>query len=67
MKKILFIIPTLTQTNGVASFIINYIDKMTLNNFKVDILYNDLRTSEKYIDFFKKKELIYISYLMYVM
>ncbi len=55
MKKILFIIPTLTQTNGVASFIINYIDKMTLNNFKVDILYNDLRTSEKYIDFFKKK------------
>lgn len=55
MKKILFIIPTLTQTNGVAAFIINYIDKMIMNNFKIDILYNDLRSSQKYIDFFNQK------------
>lgn len=55
MKKILFIIPTLTQTNGVAAFIINYIDKMNLNNFKVEVLYNNLRPSKKYIDFFNKK------------
>lgn len=54
MKRVLFIIPTLTQTNGVASFIINYIDKMTLDNFKVDVLYNNLRPSQKHIDFFNK-------------
>lgn len=55
MKKILFIIPTLTQTNGVAAFIINYLNNFNLDKFKIEIIYNNLRPSKKYIDFFEKK------------
>ena len=55
MNKVLFIIPTLTQTNGIASFMYNYIRGFNLNKFCVEILYNDLRTSKTYIDFFKTR------------
>ena len=55
MKKILFIIPTLTQTNGVAAFIINYLNNFNLDKFKIEIIDNNLRPSQKYIDFFEKK------------
>ena len=55
MKKVLFIIPTLTQTNGVAAFIVNYLSRFKLNNFEVEVIYNNLRPAQKYIDFFKSK------------
>ena len=57
MKKILFIIPTLTQTNGVAAFMINYIKYFKLNSFKVEVIYNDLRTSKSYLEFFQEKNI----------
>lgn len=57
MKKILFIIPTLTQTNGVAAFITNYLKNFKFDQFNVEIVYNDLRTSKKYIEFFKEKKI----------
>lgn len=57
MKKILFIIPTLTQTNGVAAFMINYFDKFNFNDFEIEVLYHDLRPSKNYLDFFKNKKI----------
>ena len=57
MKKILFIIPTLTQTNGVAAFMINYIRYFKLNSFKVEVIYNDLRTSKSHLEFFQEKKI----------
>ena len=57
MKKVLFIIPTLTQTNGVAAFMVNYISKFKFEQFKIEIIYNNLRPAESYIDFFKSKKI----------
>lgn len=57
MKKVLFIIPTLTQTNGVAAFMINYISKFKFEQFEIEIIYNNLRPAESYIDFFKRKKI----------
>lgn len=57
MKKILFIIPTLTQTNGVASFMINYLEKFEFSEFEVEVIYNNLRPSKTHIEFFKKKNI----------
>ncbi len=55
MKKVLFLIPTLTQTNGVAAFMINYFNKFDLKKFEIEIIYHKLRPSETYINFFKEK------------
>lgn len=55
MKKILFIIPTLTQTNGVAAFMVNYLKHFHNVNFKIELVYQDLRPSKTYLDFFKEK------------
>lgn len=57
MKKILFIIPTLTQTNGVAAFMINYVSKFKLDKFEVEVIYNNLRPSKTYIKFFEDKKI----------
>ncbi len=55
MKKVLFIVPTLTQTNGVAAFMINYFEHFKFDKFKIEIIYNDLRSSKKYLDFLREK------------
>lgn len=57
MKKILFIIPTLTQTNGVAAFMVNYIKNFSLNEFEIEVLYYDLRPSKAYLDFFESRKI----------
>lgn len=54
MKKILFIIPTITQTNGVAAFIINYLSHMDLSNFEIEVIYDNLRPSKKYKEILNK-------------
>ena len=43
MKKILFIIPTISQTNGVTAFLINYLKKMDLSKFNIEVVYDDYR------------------------
>lgn len=55
MKKVLFIIPSLSQTNGISSFLINYISNMKLNKFNVDILCSNLRTSKEHLNILKRK------------
>lgn len=52
-KKILFIVPSLTQANGIPAFLINYISKFDLINFEITILSSNLRPSEKYLNFFE--------------
>ena len=51
MKKILFIVPTITQTNGVAAFIINYLKYMEKPSFEVEVIYSNLRPSKYYEEF----------------
>lgn len=53
MKKVLFVLPTITQTNGVAAFFINYISHMDLSKINIEVIYDDLRPSQKYEEVFK--------------
>lgn len=55
MKKVLFIIPSLSQANGISSFLINYISNMNLKKFDVDILCSNLRPSKEYLNILKNK------------
>lgn len=57
MKKILFIVPTITQTNGVAAFIINYLKYMEKPSFEVEVIYSNLRPSKYYEEFFLKNNI----------
>ena len=36
MKKILFIIPTLIQTSGVAAFMVNYFKEFKFDGFNIE-------------------------------
>lgn len=54
MKKILFIVPSLTQTNGVSAFLFNYLANMNLNKFNITILSSKIRPSDTYLNFAKK-------------
>ena len=53
MKKILFIIPTLIQTSGVAAFMVNYFKEFKFDGFNIEVLYNDFNHSKNYIEFFE--------------
>lgn len=64
-KKILFILPTLTQTNGVAAFIENYLRFMNLDELEIQVICNDLRPSKERVDFYKSKN-IKVNYLPYI-
>ena len=57
MKKILFIIPTLIQTSGVAAFMVNYLKEFKFDGFNIEVLYNDFNPSKNYIDFFEEKNI----------
>lgn len=57
MKKILFIIPTLIQTSGVAAFMMNYLSRLQLDNFKVEVIYNDFNVSSKYLEILEQKNI----------
>lgn len=57
MKKILFIIPTLIQTSGVAAFMVNYFKEFKFDGFNIEVLYNDFNPSKNYIDFFEEKNI----------
>lgn len=49
MRKILFVLPSITQTNGIASFLFNYLTHFS-NCDGVEILTSDIRPSKLYID-----------------
>ena len=53
--KILFIIPTLTQANGAAEFLQNYLRFMDLSSFEIHILCHNLNPSQQRIDFYKER------------
>ena len=57
MKKILFVLPSLTQTNGVSAFLINYLSIIDLSKFKISILSSDLRPSQKHLEFFYERNI----------
>lgn len=54
MLKILFVLPSITQTNGICSFVFNYISHLDKNNFKISVLATDLRPSKYYINLAQK-------------
>ncbi len=64
-KKILFIIPTLTQTNGVAAFIQNYLNAMDLTDLDIHIICNDLRPSSDRLGFYANKK-ICVHFIPYI-
>lgn len=58
-KRILFVIPSLTQANGIPAFLVNYISKFDLTNIEITILSSNLRPSVKYLDFFETNGIKY--------
>ena len=56
--KVLYILPSITQSNGVASYVFNYLDKMDLDIFDVEIVASNLRPSQKFIDFCNEKGIV---------
>ena len=54
MKKVLFVIPSITQTNGVCSFVFNYLKYLDKKAFSFTILATDLRPSPYYIELAKQ-------------
>lgn len=57
MKKILFVIPSLTQANGIPAFLINYLSNIDLKKFDITVLTSNLRPSKKHINFFKNNNI----------
>lgn len=53
MIKILFVLPSITQANGVTAFLTNYLKRINLKEFKIAVLASDLRPSENYIKLFE--------------
>ena len=51
MKKILIVLPSLTQSNGITSYCWNYLKKIDKNDLKIDILSSDKRPSQLFLDF----------------
>lgn len=58
-KKILFVVPSLTQANGIPAFLVNYIKNIDTNKFEISILSSNLRPSKNYINFFKINKIKY--------
>lgn len=56
-KKILFVVSNISITNGVSSFLFNYLKKMNLNNFKITILTSDYCPEQNYIEFCKEHDI----------
>lgn len=56
-KRILFVLPSLTMTNGVAKFVYNYLSKIDLSLFEISILASNLRPSKMYLDFYAKNNI----------
>lgn len=57
MKRILIVLPTLTQTNGVATFLINYLENINMDGLKIDVLASNLRPSKEYQKVLKEKNI----------
>lgn len=57
MKKILFVIPSLSQTNGVTSFLMNYLMQMELKKIDITILALDLCPSKEYMNWLKQNNI----------
>lgn len=57
MKKILFIVPALMQVSGVAAFMMNYLKNFKLDNFEVEIIYNDFNVSNEYIKILNERNI----------
>ena len=55
MKKILFVLPSITQSNGIASFVFNYI--LGIKTIDISILASDLRPSQEYINICNKNNI----------
>ena len=56
-KRILFVIPSLTQANGIPAFLINYMKNMDLTKFDITILSSNLRPSPDYMNFFRERDI----------
>ena len=56
-KNILFIVPSLTLTNGISKFLFNYITNMDISNFNISILSSNLRPASEYLDYFKSNNI----------
>ena len=57
MRKILIVLPSVSQTNGVARFITNYLSNMDLKNLDITILTTNYNVSEIYVDMFEKMQI----------
>ncbi len=57
MKKILFVLPSISQNNGISSFLMNYLKNINLENYKIDILASDYNPSKTYIDFLNSSKI----------
>lgn len=53
--KILYVLPSITQNNGVAAFVFNYLQHINLDLFDIDIVASDLRPSSAHISFCENK------------
>ncbi len=53
--KILYVLPSITQNNGVAAFVFNYIQHLNMDLFEIDIVASDLRPSQAHISFCENK------------
>lgn len=53
MRKVLFVLPSITQTNGVAAFLFNYLSHFS-DCAGIEILVSDLRPSNSYIEMAKQ-------------
>ena len=56
-EKILFVLPSLTLTNGVSKFLYNYLSNIDTSLLDISILTSNLRVSQMYIDFYKEKNI----------
>lgn len=56
-KKILFVVSNISVTNGVSSFLFNYLKNMNLNNFQITILTSNYCPEQNYIDFCKENDI----------
>lgn len=57
MKKILFVIPSLSQTNGISAFLINYLKNINLRNFDITVVCSDYNKSENYTLFLEENNI----------
>ena len=56
-KKILFVVSNISVTNGVSSFLFNYLKNMDLKKFCISLLTSDFKPEQSYIDFCKENNI----------